>query len=63
MTEVMDEKKEDLEKLFYLPDLAKLSENEYQEKLEQFYTGIPYRVFHRNVLIALERAEKLDNKD
>jgi hypothetical protein len=49
---------EDWENFFYLPDLVELSENGYREKLGYLNTGIPYNLFHRNVLIAMERAKK-----
>ncbi|MEA3358283.1 MAG: 4Fe-4S double cluster binding domain-containing protein [Thermodesulfobacteriota bacterium] len=48
----------DWDNFFYLPDLVNLSEIEYKEKLGHLKTGIPYSLFHRNVLIALERAKK-----
>jgi len=42
------------EKFFYLPNLVKLTEKEYQDKLGILGTGISYEIFHRNVLLALE---------
>lgn len=48
---------EDWEKLFYLPDLVDLSEEGYREKLGPLNTGISYGLFHRNVLIAWQRAK------
>ena len=42
------------EKFFYLPNLVKLTEKEYQNKLGVLGTGISYEIFHRNVLLALE---------
>jgi epoxyqueuosine reductase len=47
------------EKVFWLPDLVKLSEKEYQRIFGPLKTDIPYMVFHRNVSIALERARKI----
>jgi epoxyqueuosine reductase QueG len=47
---------------FYLPDLSRLSENGYKEMFAHLNTGISYNLFHRNVLIAMERAEKLTEK-
>ena len=44
---------------FYLPNLAGLSEKQYKNRFGQLNTGIPYHVFRRNVLIALERAESI----
>jgi epoxyqueuosine reductase len=43
---------------FYLPKLCRLSENGYKEMFGHLNTDIPYYLFHRNVLIAMERAEK-----
>ena len=40
---------------FYLPDLVKLSEEEYREKLGPLNTEISYEIFHRNVLLAFEK--------
>ncbi|MCD6396540.1 MAG: hypothetical protein J7L71_03285 [Spirochaetaceae bacterium] len=41
------------EKFFYLPNLVKLTEKEYLNKLGFLGTGISYEIFHRNVLIAM----------
>ena len=43
---------------FYLPTLRRLSENGYKNKFGHLNTGISYDLFHRNVLIAMERAGK-----
>ena len=59
MTESFQKKIEDWENFYYLPDLVKLSEKGYREKLGYLNTGIPYNLFHRNVLIARERAKKV----
>ena len=45
---------------FYLPDLADLSEKEFKEKLDHLKTDIPFSLIHRNILIALKRAKKLN---
>ena len=45
------------ENFFYLPNLVELSEKEYIEKMGHLNTGIPYELFHRNVLIAMARAK------
>ena len=58
MTESFQKKIEDWEIFFYLPDLVELSEKVYREKLGHLNTGIPYNLFQRNVLIAMERAKK-----
>ena len=44
---------------FYLPNLCRLSENQYKDMFGHLNTDIPYHLFHRNALIAMERAEKL----
>jgi len=59
MTESFQKKIEDWETFFFLPDLIDLSEEGYREKLGHLNTGIPYNLFHRNVLIAMERAKKV----
>lgn len=43
---------------FYLPDLVDLTEEKYKKAFGSLNTGISYLVFHRNVLIANERAKK-----
>ena len=47
---------------FYLPNLSRLSEKEYNDMFGQLNTGISYDLFHRNVIIAMERAEKLTER-
>ncbi len=47
---------------FYLPNLCRLSEKGYKEMFAHLNTGISYDLFHRNVLIAMGRAEKLKEK-
>ena len=49
------------EDIFYLPKLVNMSEIEYIEKLGHLNTGIPYRLFQRNVLKALEKARALSS--
>jgi epoxyqueuosine reductase len=44
---------------FYLPNLCRLSENGYKDMFGHLNTDIPYYLFQRNVLIAMERAERL----
>ena len=58
MTESFQKKIGDWEDLFYLPNLAKLSEKGYRKMFDQLNTDIPYNIFHRNVMIAMERAQK-----
>ena len=59
MTESFQEKIEDWQNFFYLPDLVKLSEKGYREKLGHLNTDIPYHLFRRNVLLAMKRAKKV----
>lgn len=43
------------EEFFTLTRLARLTDREYGETLGRLKTGIPYSIFHRNVLLAMER--------
>ena len=45
---------------FYLPNLCKLTENGYKDMFGHLNTDVPYDLFHRNALIAMERAERLN---
>jgi len=45
------------EDFYALPQLAKLTEQEYGEALGHLDTGIPYAIFQRNVLMAMERLQ------
>jgi len=47
---------------FYLPNLCRLSQKGYKEMFAHLNTGISYDLFHRNVLIAMGKAEKLKEK-
>ena len=58
MTKLFEKKMNDWEKFFYLPDLVNLSENRYREEIGHLNTGIPYNLFRRNALIAMENAKK-----
>ena len=58
MTGLFQKKIEDWENLFYLPDLVNLSEKRYRKEIGQLNTGIPYNLFRRNVLIAIESAKE-----
>jgi epoxyqueuosine reductase len=49
------------ESLFYLPDLARLSPAGYRERFGLLKTDIPYPIFRRNVLLALERAQEVSS--
>jgi epoxyqueuosine reductase QueG len=57
MTRLFQEKVEAWEDIFCLPDLVKMTEEEYGSVFGHLNTGIPYHIFHRNVLGAMERAE------
>nr|BAM62489.1 iron-sulfur cluster-binding protein [uncultured microorganism]BAM62493.1 iron-sulfur cluster-binding protein [uncultured microorganism] len=46
------------EDFFALPQLAKLTERVYREALGHLNTGIPYLIFHRNVMMAMERLQQ-----
>ena len=46
------------ENFFALPQLVKLTEQEYREALGHLNTGIPYPIFHRNVLMAVARLQQ-----
>ncbi len=58
MTEFFQKTIEGWVNFFDLPNLIELSEKGYIEKLGHLNTEIPYKLFHRNVLIAMERAKK-----
>ncbi len=57
MTESFQKKIENWESFFHLPDLVNITEKKYREKLGHLNTGIPYRLFRRNVLIAMDNAK------
>ncbi|MFZ5518048.1 MAG: epoxyqueuosine reductase [Candidatus Zhuqueibacterota bacterium] len=46
------------EDFFVLNRLARLTEQEYKKFLGDLKTGIPYGIFHRNVLMAMERLQQ-----
>jgi epoxyqueuosine reductase len=58
MTDHFHQKIKDWGDTFYLPNLARLSENQYKNRFGHLNADIPYPVFRRNVLIALEKAER-----
>ena len=62
MTDHFQKKIEEWGDAFYLPSLSKLSEDEYKDMFGHLNTGISYDLFHRNVLIAMQRAEKLTER-
>ncbi len=62
MTDHFQKKIDEWGDSFYLPNLSRLSENGYKDMFGHLNTGISYDLFHRNVLIAMEKAEKLIGK-
>jgi epoxyqueuosine reductase len=54
--QAFQEKIENWETFFYLPELGELSENQYRKTLGRLNTDIPYRIFHRNVLMAIQKS-------
>jgi epoxyqueuosine reductase QueG len=59
LTTSFQKKIETWENFFYLPNLVELTEKGYREVFGHLNTSIPYAVFHRNALIAMERAKNL----
>jgi epoxyqueuosine reductase QueG len=59
MTESFQKKIDCWENLFYLPNLVEQPEKRYIEMFGHLNTSIPYKIFQRNVLIAMERAQKV----
>jgi len=57
MTESFRKKIGNWEDFFYLPNLVELSEKGYKKMLGELNTDVPHNIFHRNVLIAIERAK------
>jgi epoxyqueuosine reductase len=53
ITKAFQRKIKEWESFFYLPHLVDLSEKEYREKFGHLNTGISYKTFRRNVLIAI----------
>jgi epoxyqueuosine reductase len=62
MTDHFKKKVEEWGDSFYLPNLSRLTENSHKNMFGHLNTGISYDLFHRNVLIAMEKAEKLTGK-
>jgi epoxyqueuosine reductase len=60
ITNSFQKKIETLKNVFYLPNLIKLSEAGYNKMLGYLNTDIPYEIFHRNVLMAIERAKQIN---
>ncbi len=60
LTESFQKQADALKRIFYLPNLIKLSEAEYHKMLDYLDTCIPYEIFHRNVLMAIERTKQIN---
>ena len=60
-TTVFNKKLSAWENFFYLPNLDKLSEKEYEETLGSLETGIPYAFFRRNITAVMERRNPEDD--
>ena len=63
MTKLFQNKIGALENIFYLPNLVKMTRAEYRNTLGHLNTGITYELFHRNVVLALENADKLSDSE
>ena len=59
MTGHFQRKIKDWDNSFYLPNLSKLSKGNYNDMFGHLNTDIPYHLFRRNVLIAMENAERV----
>ena len=59
MTTYFQNKINDWRDASFLPNLSKLSENQYKVLFGQLNTGIPFHIFQRNVMIATKRARKI----
>jgi len=60
MTEHFKEKINNWKNKFFLPDLNKLSKQQYKILFDNFNIDIPFNIFKRNVKIAIKHAEKGD---
>jgi len=63
MTAHFQKKIKDWEDSFYLPNLCRLSENGYKDMFGHLNTDIPFYLFQRNVLIAMERAKRVSETE
>jgi len=57
LTRAFKGKIKEWESFFYLQELVKLTEKGYRDSLGRLNTGIPYELFHRNVLIAMAHSQ------
>ena len=58
LTESFNNEAAKWEDLFLISNLIKLTETEYKDKLGCLNTEIPYRIFHRNILMVMEKNQK-----
>jgi len=63
MTDQFQKKIKDWEDSFYLPNLCRLSENGFKDLFGHLNIDIPYHLFRRNVLIAMERAKSVSETE
>ena len=59
MTDHFQKRIKDWGDSFYLPNLCRLSENGFKDMFGHLNIDIPYHLFRRNVLIAIERAKSV----
>jgi epoxyqueuosine reductase QueG len=57
MTEEFKTKIKNLEEIYHLANLVKMSEAEYKDAFGYLRTTIPYETFHRNVLLAIKNSK------
>jgi epoxyqueuosine reductase QueG len=48
---------------FYLTNLNALSESNYMDRFGHLNTGIPYRLFRRNISVAMQNAERVSQQE
>ncbi len=60
MTKLFQKKIQLWEDIFYLPNLVKMTEEEYGKVFGHLNTCIPYDIFQRNVLLAMEKAKQIE---
>lgn len=46
----------------FITNLLKLPEEAYREKFGYLNTSIPYNIFHRNILLAMEKVQEINDK-
>jgi len=63
MTDHFQKRIKDWGDFFYLPNLCRLSENGFKDMFGHLSIDIPYHLFRRNVLIAMERAKNISETE